>query len=245
MTATPQTMWDSTTAADIPQAVPIVAGYIDGNYAWSAADWARFPGAVKVTITVTGLPGAKVADVEWSDLDPVSGARWASLEVRAGRRPTLYCNTSAVGALRLALAPYSLTLGTDVDWWAADWTGAVHEVAGAAATQYADPPSSGGHYDLSVTNGVWPGTMAPVPAHPATVAIVSQPGSDTGYWIVAADGGVFTYGGAQFYGSMGGKPITAPIVAADATSDGKGYRLVGADGAVYDFGAAVYEGGTN
>jgi hypothetical protein len=33
-----------------------------------------------------------------------------------------------------------------------------------------------------------------------------------GYWLVAADGGVFSFGDAQFYGSMGGQPLNKPVV---------------------------------
>ena len=33
-----------------------------------------------------------------------------------------------------------------------------------------------------------------------------------GYWEVASDGGIFAFGAATFYGSMGGKPLNAPIV---------------------------------
>jgi hypothetical protein len=36
--------------------------------------------------------------------------------------------------------------------------------------------------------------------------------SGQGYWLFAADGGVFSYGDAQFYSSMGGQPLNAPIV---------------------------------
>jgi hypothetical protein len=34
----------------------------------------------------------------------------------------------------------------------------------------------------------------------------------SGYWKVASDGGIFTFGDAQFYGSMGGHPLNEPIV---------------------------------
>ncbi len=34
-----------------------------------------------------------------------------------------------------------------------------------------------------------------------------------GYWMVASDGGIFTYGDAGFYGSTGGIALDAPIVA--------------------------------
>ncbi len=35
---------------------------------------------------------------------------------------------------------------------------------------------------------------------------------DTGYRMVASDGGIFSYGTAKFFGSMGGKPLNQPIV---------------------------------
>ncbi len=35
-----------------------------------------------------------------------------------------------------------------------------------------------------------------------------------GYWEVAADGGIFSFGDAQFYGSMGGTPLNRPVVGA-------------------------------
>jgi hypothetical protein len=33
-----------------------------------------------------------------------------------------------------------------------------------------------------------------------------------GYWLVASDGGVFSFGDATFLGSMGGQHLNAPIV---------------------------------
>ena len=39
--------------------------------------------------------------------------------------------------------------------------------------------------------------------------------SGNGYWLVASDGGVFSFGDATFHGSEGGKALAAPIVGAD------------------------------
>lgn len=235
------TMYDSTTPGAIPATASLVAGYVDGEFAWRPVDWARFPLAQHVGITVVGAPGVAVADVETGDLNPESGAAWAKRELAAGRFPTIYSNRATWPAVAAALGP----LAAEVPWWAADPTGSQHLVAGSAVTQYAWPGrGSPGKFDLSMTDGTWPGRLQPV-TKPAVVAVMNQPGSDTGYWLVAADGGVFTFGGATFYGSMGGKQLSAPVVDGEAASDGAGYRLVGADGAIYDFGSAVYEGGTN
>ena len=43
-----------------------------------------------------------------------------------------------------------------------------------------------------------------------------------GYWLVAADGGIFDYGDALFYGSMGGRLLNAPVVGMAADADRPG-----------------------
>ena len=63
-----------------------------------------------------------------------------------------------------------------------------------------------------------------------------------GYWLVARDGGIFSFGKTRFYGSMGGTRLSAPIVGMAATVTGKGYWMVGRDGGVFAFGNARYRG---
>ena len=41
-----------------------------------------------------------------------------------------------------------------------------------------------------------------------------------GYWLVAADGGIFNYGDAVFFGSTGGKPLNKPVVGMASRSGG-------------------------
>ena len=62
----------------------------------------------------------------------------------------------------------------------------------------------------------------------------------SGYWEVAADGGVFSFGNASFYGSMGGKPLNAPVVGIAADPATGGYWEVAADGSVSSFDASSY-----
>jgi hypothetical protein len=63
-----------------------------------------------------------------------------------------------------------------------------------------------------------------------------------GYWLVASDGGIFAFGDATFYGSMGGIPLNEPVVGMAATADGGGYWLVASDGGIFAFGDAPYVG---
>jgi hypothetical protein len=65
-----------------------------------------------------------------------------------------------------------------------------------------------------------------------------------GYWIAASDGGIFTFGIAGFYGSMGGMALNKPIVGMAATSRHYGYWLVASDGGVFAFGDAAFYGST-
>jgi hypothetical protein len=74
-----------------------------------------------------------------------------------------------------------------------------------------------------------------------------------GYWLVASDGGVFSFGDTQFYGSIPGIGISpagsglphslnAPIVGIVPSVDDGGYFMVASDGGVFAFGDAQFEG---
>jgi hypothetical protein len=63
-----------------------------------------------------------------------------------------------------------------------------------------------------------------------------------GYWLVASDGGIFTYGDAGFYGSAGAIRLAEPIVGMAATTDAGGYWFDAADGGVFTYGDAEFHG---
>ena len=65
---------------------------------------------------------------------------------------------------------------------------------------------------------------------------------ESGYWVAGADGGVYSYGATQFYGSMGAHPLNAPVTGIAATPAGRGYWLVAEDGGVFSFGDARFAG---
>ncbi|MHB8593563.1 MAG: hypothetical protein ACYDB3_04415 [Acidimicrobiales bacterium] len=96
--------------------------------------------------------------------------------------------------------------------------------------------------------GAWPmfhhdpqHTGASAPA-PLSCPGCAAPGPRRGYWLAGADGGVLAYGGAPFYGSMGGGTLSKPVVGMAATPDHGGYWLVASDGGIFAFGDAAYYG---
>jgi hypothetical protein len=66
-------------------------------------------------------------------------------------------------------------------------------------------------------------------------------GASGGYWLVASDGGIFSFG-TNFYGSTGSLHIAKPITGMAASADGRGYWLVAGDGGVFSYGDAAYHG---
>jgi IPT/TIG domain len=97
--------------------------------------------------------------------------------------------------------------------------------------------------DLTVTTPG--GTSAISPADRITYIVPPPAPPSGGYWEVASDGGVFSFGNALFYGSMGGTHLNAPVVGIAPTPDGGGgYWLVASDGGVFTFGDAAFFGST-
>ncbi|MDA8197745.1 MAG: hypothetical protein M0019_11140, partial [Actinomycetota bacterium] len=101
-----------------------------------------------------------------------------------------------------------------------------------------------------------PSTVPPTVVSPSTVpplgtSLPSSLGTPNGqgYILVGKDGGIFSFGGSSYKGSIpqliGSHVINSlnqPIVGAIATPDGKGYWLVASDGGVFSFGGSSYKG---
>ncbi len=78
---------------------------------------------------------------------------------------------------------------------------------------------------------------------PSTLGLLTNANPlGTGYRLYSSDGGVFNFGNSEYFGSMGGKPLNAPIVGATPTSVGLGYWLVASDGGIFSFGDASFYG---
>ncbi len=78
--------------------------------------------------------------------------------------------------------------------------------------------------------------------HPTSpiVGMAATPLGD-GYWLVAADGGVFPFGDAAYHGSLVGvgQP-TLSVSARTPTPSGNGYWVIESNGAIFSFGDATY-----
>lgn len=89
---------------------------------------------------------------------------------------------------------------------------------------------------------------APNPPAPGGPAVANAPFAamlvhpDGGYLEIGEDGGVFAWGGAPFYGSLGSVKLNQPIVAAEWAPDHAGYYLLGRDGGIFAFGSAHHQG---
>ena len=90
------------------------------------------------------------------------------------------------------------------------------------------------------------GPSAAFPSTLPVVGIASTP-DHGGYWLATADGGVFGFGDAKFYGSVPGvlqpgQSLNAPVVGIASSPDGGGYWLVATDGGVFGFGDGHFWG---
>jgi SpoIID/LytB domain protein len=97
-------------------------------------------------------------------------------------------------------------------------------------------------YQQIVDHYYGPAQLGSLPGGASSVDGAS--GGVGGYWINAADGGVFSFGNAQFYGSTGGMILNRPVVGMASTHDANGYWEVASDGGVFSFGDAPFYGST-
>jgi hypothetical protein len=204
---------EGTTLTSNPVAFTWTAG---SHVTFTSLDLSPEAGTAAETTTVT----VSLTDVT---AEPAAGVAGQPVSVTlAGERCTATTNSNGIGTCQL---PVPATTGLDTI--TASFAGA----PGLSASSDAEP--------FSVTAPTPSPPPPPVTSTPPATKVTS---SVNGYWEVAADGGIFTFGTAGFYGSMGGKPLNAPIVGMAATPAGKGYWEVAADGGIFAFGTAPFYG---
>ncbi len=107
-----------------------------------------------------------------------------------------------------------------------------------AVTSFGGSTPLGGVFGVSIF-----GDLRGAALNQPVVGMVTTP-IDGGYWLVAGDGGVFSFGDAQFYGSTGNLHLNKPVLGMAATPDGGGYWFVASDGGIFSYGDAQFYGST-
>ncbi|HVX22280.1 MAG TPA: SpoIID/LytB domain-containing protein [Acidimicrobiales bacterium] len=220
----------------VPDTGDVVAGNTHHNWTATVTDhWASTIGPTLTGITVTRRNGLG----DW-------GGRAVTVVVNGTRAPKTMTAAQFVAA----------TTGTGVQ---SNWF-TVTAVSGGTATLsghgwghgigmgqwgalgYAigqDNGQGNWTYQQIVTHYYGPATLGNLPGPAATPGAGGGVG---GYWLAAADGGIFSFGNAHFDGSMGGQPLNQPVVGLAATPDDGGYWEVATDGGMFSFGDAHFYG---
>ena len=139
--------------------------------------------------------------------------------------------------------------------WSVDWTNGtlyalnastgatIGTIALGSVPHFTSPSAALGLLLIGTSSGVTayagPSGVPPhAPAPPPPSSCVQQH-THVGYWLVARDGGIFSFGGAPFCGSTGNFVLNRPIVGMAGTA-GPGYWLVASDGGIFAFHTAFY-----
>jgi len=138
--------------------------------------------------------------------------------------------------VRLFVTPLAISLFAITTVTASAVASVAPRTAELPHTAFPDIPGAPVAFGSAKGHGNAPGHLnAPI------VGMAATPNGD-GYWLVASDGGIFSFGNAGYHGSMGARHLNAPIVGMAATPNGDGYWLVASDGGIFSFGNAGYHG---
>ncbi len=210
-----RTFYDAITPSNIPANAQGVCGYVDGRYAWKAADWARFPHSVKVRIAVfSSTADGHVLDVEAGCSTPANAPGWVVRRRRAGVDPTVYCSLAAWPSVQAAFAAARVD---PPHYWIAAYPGNGAQLyPGSVAHQYANP----GPVDISVVADYWPGV------DPAPVAAKATPAAQPIPHLTPEDDMVILRSAGQHYISDGMTKRVITTVAAEQAYLAAGVKVL-------------------
>jgi hypothetical protein len=242
-------LYELETDGTLLSTIGVGAANLNGGCDVAVAPSSTTPGKSSFWVTTRGAEGSPGVQ---------NDGRLFELMADLPARPGQATGTPAVTITSPALSPASYVSGSEVEFRAtaydrtgADLTGAIRwssSVEGPLGTGgtirarltgqglriiTAAVTDSGGEIaSATVTVDVWHGDPRP--------DLLRQ----SGYWLVASDGGIFNFGDAGFLGSAGAVKLSQPIVSMARTPSGAGYWLLAADGGIFAFGDAAFHGST-
>jgi hypothetical protein len=187
------------------------------------------PGTAQGALSNDGLPQvAAVAPVEIDELGDFG------------------CSASSLTPF-LASVDAANNAGSDIGYVGWAWTTSVCDPNLITSYTTGKPSAMGAaEYCALFLEGLNNGSLATCPGSPTTTTTApgspSGPTGGHGYWLVGSDGGIFTFGAAQFHGSTGAIHLQRPVVGISPTGSDGGYWLVATDGGVFSFGNANFYG---
>ncbi len=174
-----------------------------------------------VLVMPINLPGYSTGYPSVTSIDGIYNSFVGTVEVSsASLPPSLYSYritpsvsgySEVVSPITIGTAPYSYQTSSSTLRWG-DYYGPVgFDISASTSLQNLNPTffATGEYSDTSAANNSW---VVPLVEFAPAAAGVGQAAGSAGYWEVASDGGVFSFGDATFYGSMGGHPLNQPIV---------------------------------
>ncbi len=185
-------------------------------------------GVYELTFTATGLGGATAVENDPLEVEPV---------VPLGQMPTTptISNLPSRGTVG---SGFTATVSTD-----GDGTTSVTSNSPGVCTANGLSVSYVGVGTCSLTAHVGVGSYySAADGTPQSFSVSAPPPTPHGYWLVGTDGGIFSFGSAQFYGSAGNLHLQRPVLGIVPTKDRGGYWLDASDGGVFSFGDTQFYG---
>ncbi|TAN30759.1 MAG: hypothetical protein EPN30_00795, partial [Actinomycetota bacterium] len=167
------------------------------------------------------VPGYSSGFPSVTSVDGVSTSLVGTITMSSGSlNPSLYSFTitpSAAGyreilsPIDVGTVPYGYSTSEPYLRWG-DYFGTVgFDISASTSAQNLNPVyfATGEYSDNSAASNSW---VVPQVEFSPVASIASNANATAGYWEVASDGGIFSFGDAVFYGSMGGHSLNQPIV---------------------------------
>ncbi|HVW34854.1 MAG TPA: VCBS repeat-containing protein [Acidimicrobiia bacterium] len=189
---------------------------------------AQQPGS-PVIADVDGTPGNEVVYADSGRVDVLSGPTLLPMGYDLGGTTLSHVNGPAVGQIGSTGKWVVVNAGFNNTQMLAG------RPAGTVVAYGIDPPTSTPPWPMVGKNAAHLGTEA------AEIAPIV---CNSGYRLMASDGGVFAFGNAAFFGSTGAIRLNQPIVGGVPTSSDNGYWFVARDGGIFNYGDAKFFGST-